>query len=331
MMIVERNRFSTNASSGQTLLTLLDTLYESALSDTIEEFPLAIIRLLKATFGMDGAILAFKTGTSGSTRTVNISAQWSEHASPDSFIAAPPLNSLTEAYIADLVLPVQFSCGVDFKSGPLGSLAGFVEREGILHLLAGSKADDRHSSLSWVILYRRTPQPFVGEDSPRLKQLWPHLSRAIEINRRSTLDNLDGRRNNRSSALLDESGTIMAADPVFVALIREEWPATGGNAIPRKVYAQLAAGKAYLGRAIQIESVTANNQLVFHAKRNSGLVKLTPAEQQVANRFAVGKSSKQIANELGVSPNTVRSQLSNLYSKLNVHDKAQLAQRLMAV
>ncbi|MGN6702333.1 MAG: response regulator transcription factor [Burkholderiaceae bacterium] len=45
----------------------------------------------------------------------------------------------------------------------------------------------------------------------------------------------------------------------------------------------------------------------------------------------MGMSTKKIAAELGVSPNTVRTQLSHLYSKLDVHDKAQLAQRLMSV
>jgi DNA-binding NarL/FixJ family response regulator len=50
----------------------------------------------------------------------------------------------------------------------------------------------------------------------------------------------------------------------------------------------------------------------------------------VARRFASGMSHKQIARELGVSHHTVRNQLAHLYRKLNLHDKASLAQYLVA-
>ena len=55
---------------------------------------------------------------------------------------------------------------------------------------------------------------------------------------------------------------------------------------------------------------------------------LTPREFVVARRFAAGMSHKQIARELGVSHHTVRNQLAHLYRKLNLHDKASLAQYL---
>jgi DNA-binding CsgD family transcriptional regulator len=52
---------------------------------------------------------------------------------------------------------------------------------------------------------------------------------------------------------------------------------------------------------------------------------LTAAENEVARRFAAGLSHKEIARELAVSPNTVRSHLLHAYTKLGVHDKGALA------
>lgn len=55
---------------------------------------------------------------------------------------------------------------------------------------------------------------------------------------------------------------------------------------------------------------------------------LTPREFVLARRFAAGMSDQQIARELGVSHHTVRNQLAHLYCKLDLHDKASLAQYL---
>lgn len=48
-------------------------------------------------------------------------------------------------------------------------------------------------------------------------------------------------------------------------------------------------------------------------------VSLTPRELTVLHRLAAGGSTKSIAAELFVSPNTVKSQLRNVYRKLEVH------------
>lgn len=45
---------------------------------------------------------------------------------------------------------------------------------------------------------------------------------------------------------------------------------------------------------------------------------ITPREYQVLQRFVTGGSNKQIARELGVSPNTVKTHAARLYQKLDV-------------
>jgi DNA-binding CsgD family transcriptional regulator len=52
---------------------------------------------------------------------------------------------------------------------------------------------------------------------------------------------------------------------------------------------------------------------------------LSHREREVLARVAAGRTNKAIAEELYVSPNTVKSHVASLLRKLNVHTRAQLA------
>ena len=61
------------------------------------------------------------------------------------------------------------------------------------------------------------------------------------------------------------------------------------------------------------------------ARRN--YASLSPREQQVMALVVAGLSSKEIAAELYLSSNTVRTHLYNLYGKLAVHSRVQAVNR----
>lgn len=50
---------------------------------------------------------------------------------------------------------------------------------------------------------------------------------------------------------------------------------------------------------------------------------LTGQEVRVLERLAAGQSNKEIARTLGLSPNTVKTHVSNLYAKLEVSRRTQ--------
>jgi|GEM_PF-1194873 len=52
---------------------------------------------------------------------------------------------------------------------------------------------------------------------------------------------------------------------------------------------------------------------------------LTPREEQIATHVAQGKCDKVIARDLNISPHTVKNHLSNIFKKLQVTDRFQLA------
>jgi DNA-binding CsgD family transcriptional regulator len=55
---------------------------------------------------------------------------------------------------------------------------------------------------------------------------------------------------------------------------------------------------------------------------------LTPTERQLADLVAEGLSNKEIAATLFVTPKTVGTQLSRIYSKIGVHSRTELVRRL---
>ncbi len=57
--------------------------------------------------------------------------------------------------------------------------------------------------------------------------------------------------------------------------------------------------------------------------------KLTPRQQAVARRAARGMSDSEIAHELGITRHTVNDHLKQVYKKLGVNSRTQLANRIL--
>ena len=55
---------------------------------------------------------------------------------------------------------------------------------------------------------------------------------------------------------------------------------------------------------------------------------LTPTEDRVAELVADGLQTKQVAAALFVSAKTVEGHLTNIYAKLGVHSRTELARRI---
>jgi NarL family two-component system response regulator LiaR len=54
---------------------------------------------------------------------------------------------------------------------------------------------------------------------------------------------------------------------------------------------------------------------------------ITQREHAVLELLAAGKSNKEIAQKLGVSPNTIKTQVASLYQKLEVQRRTQAVQK----
>jgi len=59
-------------------------------------------------------------------------------------------------------------------------------------------------------------------------------------------------------------------------------------------------------------------------KTQSGLSSLTPAERHVLQLISQDRTTKEIADELGVSPRTVEAHRQNICNKLELHGSHSL-------
>jgi len=65
-------------------------------------------------------------------------------------------------------------------------------------------------------------------------------------------------------------------------------------------------------------------------ERNEAAIRslgLSPREVDVLDRLAAGESNKEIARQLGISPNTVKTHVARLYDKLAVGRRVQAVEK----
>jgi DNA-binding CsgD family transcriptional regulator len=56
---------------------------------------------------------------------------------------------------------------------------------------------------------------------------------------------------------------------------------------------------------------------------------MPPQQQDIALRMAQGKSNQEIAQDMGLSPNTVAYHIKQIFSKLNAHGRAETISRIL--
>ena len=84
--------------------------------------------------------------------------------------------------------------------------------------------------------------------------------------------------------------------------------------------AAFAAGGVWVGWKLTARAPAAPFARNAAAQASLGL---TGQEMRVLERLAAGQSNKEIALTLGLSPNTVKTHLANLFSKLEVARRTQ--------
>jgi len=81
----------------------------------------------------------------------------------------------------------------------------------------------------------------------------------------------------------------------------------------------VASGQYFISPAISHLLVRRTERSRGLAAQTSGLSSLTPSERRILNLIARGKTSKEIATELFISPKTVENHRQNIAGKLEIH------------
>lgn len=200
---------------------------------------------------------------------------------------------------------------------------------GIGELLCVVSIDPRTHLSDHLAVYRAPDaQRFTQQDCLLLNNVMLHLAAAVSANQIRTLvamrETLTTPRN-LALAVCDQRGTLHCAERGFVDLLLNEWPDWTGPCLP---VAMDAGG--YEGRHVHIEASAVADLFLLAARNRPVLTQLSPRENDVAQGFGEGKTYKEVARDLGMSPNTVRHHIRAIYNKLGVKDKARIAHLLHA-
>jgi len=195
------------------------------------------------------------------------------------------------------------------------------------HMMATIVGEKTDGYVSFVGLCAEArPMAFSDEERALKQMIMPHLSQALRMNRELWA----GRaiREHDAIALVDSGGWILTIQGPFRDLAEREW---GGKLIqlPAHIMGTLKDGKRWLGETLEMGMLPlGTNYLVHLSEHHAPLSVLSSREREVAQIFASGQTYKQVARILGTSPSTVRNQITQVYEKLEVSNKAELARIL---
>jgi DNA-binding NarL/FixJ family response regulator len=116
----------------------------------------------------------------------------------------------------------------------------------------------------------------------------------------------------------------------LVRQVRRRWPATRAVIIATVDDEEVPADVASVGAGASLEQILAalragdalsERSPVGRSQALERLASLTKRERTVLRLVAQGEATKDVADRLGVSENTVRTHMQNLYAKLGMHSR----------
>jgi DNA-binding CsgD family transcriptional regulator len=200
---------------------------------------------------------------------------------------------------------------------------------GIQHIVATASIDRDTQLFCSMCLYRaNSNQPFTEQERTLKELVFEHLIEAVRINWLINLPNIHAAHQpvgDNAIAACNEQGLIHSSTPSFFAILRQEWPKWNGALLPLNITLN---NSKYIGRAIIVSLLKTPESILLRARSKVPADSLTCRELAIAEQITEGHNCKEIALRMDISPGTIKTHTANLYLKLNINSKAQLAQEL---
>ena len=279
-------------------------------------------------------LIAFDAAWWGNAAALPMKIHWLHlHHCDKSILKAYPPHMADDFFRAAMMA----SPGVSINLSDLTTRARFVrtalyrdigKRYQVQWSLGTLQVDPVSSLSEFLTLWRHDPKkPFSEAERQTKELLMPHL---VEAFRAARLRHFLGGKDTRLTAwaLADEQGFIRELSPAFAAALRSHWPGWRGNRLPEALARCVVAGRVYRAKALVIEIRQSDNLRFLQVKASSPLDKLTARECEIVGRYANGETYSAISAALALSPTTVRNHISHGFKKLDVNNKAELANLL---
>lgn len=209
----------------------------------------------------------------------------------------------------------------------------FARHYGIYWTLCTTIVEPASSLLNFLSLWRRkSKRPFTEEERMRKQLLMPHLHEAFRLSRFIYMrDKTRLTRPEWAMAVCDRQGILHQAEERFSALLRVEWAHWNTAKLPQKICAHFleeTSSSALVAKQIVIKSAPFEDLIFLQARKKTDIDRLGAKERLAATQLARGLTYEEIAQQLNVSPATVRNQLHSVYKKLGIGNRVALAKKM---
>jgi DNA-binding CsgD family transcriptional regulator len=315
---------------------LLLSLYSGARGLPSSEFQAFALRLLRPALRFQSAILGLGYFEGSNAPALVPLSSATDQIDPAGFAEWKQINR------ADKIIPIvrfqprttfNFHAPTVFSGKSDLVMRDYARRFGRQSYLVTALTDIASPIFEWCSIYRPDPDDqFTEGERSHCQSLMNHLCEALTINRLVQQSGATGAdlREDESAALVSNDGRILAAQPGFLAACRKQWAQFGLCMVPRPAMAQLTRERhgTFRGRSVTLRSKPLGGFLYVIAISPPRREPLTPRRMDIASLFADGQSAKDIARTLGISPATVRNQLSSAYRHLGVSSRRELRRAL---
>lgn len=209
-----------------------------------------------------------------------------------------------------------------------GALA-HCARYGLEYVLCTAIIDPRANHYSVLSIYRGpSDPPFTETERAATEIMVPHVFAAARNARigqlRAATHVSDS--HGHSSAIVNDEGLLLEYEQGIVELLRAGWKDWNGPWLPRELWDQIRSTQSsrVVHGPIVIRADAADGVRLLHVRRTVIGDHLTAREREIALAFSGGETYREIGARLGITPNTVRRHLGNIYGKLGISSKVEL-------
>ena len=310
---------------------LLLTIYRFAQELPVPQFQDAILCALKDSLPFDSAVWGTGTMTTAGIDQHSTHLHQTSAAMMLAYDKVKHQDSAAAQVALRPTMTIAFNADVDLDGPDQNEIREFCHEFGHRNNLITCDINPITKFAQWISLYRRNPRLICTEDETQmLASLAPHLMQALAINRIIHLDKLSGdiARERWCVAIADTRGTIYHAAPSFWKLLGCDWPVDNTEALPQALLQHLISGDHVLGRKVIVRRNLENDLLYIKARRRQPVDLLSTREYLIAKLLRDGLSQKEVAKKLGRSPETIRSQLREIFRKLEIKNVVLVAHHL---
>ncbi len=205
----------------------------------------------------------------------------------------------------------------------------FLQSNNIAQLICITHIDIAQNMCTHLSIYREKSDPkFSREEADFVAALMPNLTQAIAFNRAGDMASRQELSEIRSRfAIFSQDRVVQFSSPDFNCSMSQQWPDWDGKMLPCEVepLPKKETKTRYQGSTISLEMECVADLIMIAVCPLSAKDLLTPRELEVAELFSHGFTYKAVAKELDISPATVRHHLRNVYLKLDIQDKGEIA------